>query len=171
MKNISLVILLVLACLTSTISKAGGLDASNRYRVCNFYTDSMCFGLVSGDEITVAIPVDYVLHELSLGFGVSATIYIGFNPSELGENMKKYPLICTGKFFVCEFYKSSPSTYYFRYQEEELSTILDVHFRNINKSNIRNFEDFLRNWRTCRAKDNDINCSDEVLLPNFKLDA
>jgi hypothetical protein len=71
---------LLLAAASATASTSPAIPRTGPYVYCNVYLSSVCFGIRSGDNLTMEIPADFVLYRIQLAFGAQATIYVGDNP-------------------------------------------------------------------------------------------
>lgn len=69
----------------------------NPYPYCNVYLTDLCFGIASGDVLTMKIPVDVVFYEVKLSNGANVTVFDGYLPANpFGGKDKKLAKLNTG---------------------------------------------------------------------------
>lgn len=134
----------------------------NPYPYCNVYLTDLCFGIASGDALTMRIPVDVVLYGIKLSNGADVSVFDGYLPTSPFDG--KSPKACSAKLGYRCAYTASSSRYDILYQAKPNSTIVVIRVRNINASNRDYVNSFILNFRPCTARDQSEKCTNKHLF-------
>lgn len=128
---------------------------------CNVYTDVACFGVGHGSAVTMSIPADFVLYDVTLADGVSARIYVGYNP-QLSRFDAAVPCTAGGDAEVCRFTRR-PESLDLLYNSE--GSYMDVHVQGgVEAMKGAVVQKFLASFRPCREAGEGLSCSGERIF-------
>lgn len=148
-------------------SMANNADQQNRYVYCNVYAASACFGVASGDVMTMRVPVDFVTYDLELFGGVKVLIYSGYNPPKIAarnsHHAKRYS-VPSGSY---EHILTSDGRHVITYTPLDTSLpLLQVEVDQVGASQKEVFADFLKAFRPCKSDGASVVCDKGLVLFN-----
>lgn len=160
--------ILTLLCLVLCYQSAGctsipnGSEQHNRYVYCNVYAASACFGIASGDVMTMRIPVDFVTYDVELFGGTKVLIYSGYNPARMStqgsSGMKKYT-VPSGSY---DYVLTSDGKHVITYTpNDNVSPLVQIVAESVGSSQKEFFADFLRAFRSCKSDGAGVVCDKE----------
>jgi hypothetical protein len=137
------------------------------YIYCNVYLQDACFGIGSGDQLEMQIPVDFSLYRVSLAGGARAEIYYGTNPalpkavkgevkwhSENGDFRRFDEVNASG---------ATETNYVYLPAGSKVGNIIHVKvFSSTKNDDI--VKSFIDNFRPCRAGGPSLQCSNSKLF-------
>lgn len=132
------------------------------YLYCNVYLGAACFGIGSGDELQMTIPMDFVKYKLKLASGLIATVYVGNAPDVHDRSMAEKFSNCMETDKACSFVevKKRNSTAEAIYSGGRLDDSVHVSMSGINSSNLRAGLEFIQNFRPCKRSGSSLICRD-----------
>lgn len=147
---------------TCTTSEADESRANLRtapYIYCNVTLPDACFGIATGDKLTMEMVIDFVLYKVKFSSGRSATIYYGFNPTPSDKRGTEF-ISCSGMngFGVCKIRSLENSGRELIAARDEKSEILHVIISDGSKGE-ESLKFFINNIRACKQTDSTISCA------------
>jgi len=140
---------------------AGVVSPRSGAPYCNVYTDVACFGIGHGGAVTMSIPADFVLYDVTLADSVRARIYIGYNP-QLSRFDAAVPCAAAGDAEVCRFTRH-PESLDLLYNSD--GSYMDVHIQGgTEEMKGAVVQSFLTSFRPCREAGEGLNCSAERIF-------
>ena len=169
-----LLVVLLLSCAKSSPDTQGfgaSADAEVQrqgpYVYCNVYLQDTCFGIGSGDQLEMQIPVDFSLYRVSLAGGARAEIYYGTNPAvpkAVKEEVKWHSE--SGDFRRFDETGASgtaETNYVYRPTGSKVGNIIHVKvFSSTKDGDI--VKSFIENFHPCRASGPSLQCSNSKLF-------
>ena len=143
-------------------SPAQAGSQSSRYPYCNVFTSSSCFGVSQGDRVTLTIPADYQLYEITLSYGISATVYAGRH-ADMDAFDSAASCRTSSRDDICRRLELPGGLKYLYYSEREDSSIV-VTVRGVNEANLSLARDFLLGFRHCRRRDEGVACMNDKMF-------
>jgi len=142
---------------------------SSDYLFCNIFMTSACFGIASGDEVEISMPVDFFLYKVRLSQGVFIQVYEGYNPKPIvDQDISAQQECASTKFKTCVLDIMKDGKYIVEYKHDNRSTEVQIAFQGITEGNKNKIKDFLGNFRSCIRIDDSVTCSQEKIFTNFK---
>jgi hypothetical protein len=142
-------------------SPAGSVSTARLY--CNVFIGSACFAISAGDRVTMAIPADYVMYDLTLNAGLHGFVYNGLHPDS-SPYEKALPCKAANKDDQCHYISDDKSVRVLYIASGDDGYAIDLTLDGINPSNRADASKFLRHFRRCQEAGLGVRCGDKVLF-------
>jgi hypothetical protein len=136
---------------------------SARYVYCNVYMSDACFGIASGDTLTMEIPVDFVLDTIRLWNGVQVVIYEGNHPQDVFAGKAVRSCSSASQAHQCRYTKTD-SQWDIVYQAAASSQMIHLRITGVKPDNQAGVAGFLSGFRRCHAIGQSEQCTDERIF-------
>lgn len=162
---VNLLCLILGAQVAGCASTANAAEQPRYYVYCNVYTPSACFGIASGDVMTMRVPIDFVAYDLVLVGGARLSIYSGYNPPRAvatdGSRPKKYS-VPSGNY---EYVLASQQRHVITYTPLDTGApLLQIVIDQVEGSKSPRLAGFLKGFRHCRSDRRGLSCNEEDVL-------
>ncbi|WP_448096781.1 hypothetical protein [Luteibacter yeojuensis] len=135
---------------------------ASRYIYCNVYAGTVCFGISGGDELTMSLPIDFTIYDLTLPHSVKVRVYLGYNPKmDIFESAK--PCGSEVEATQCR-YVTSTSKWDILYAGKGTQPFVHIHIEGEGNDAKQVVHDFLGNFRPCSREGASIKCTDKRIF-------
>jgi hypothetical protein len=131
--------------------------------------DYACFGISSGDTLSMEIPSDFAIYSINLKKELKASIYFGYNPQwrkdkpENAKNCSKNDMA-----MQCDYIESTGKLDIL-YEIKKTNQFIHIQMSGIDRSHPHEALDFLANFRSCTPVGQSIQCTEDHIFKGIEL--
>jgi hypothetical protein len=133
------------------------------YPYCNVYADIACFGIASGDEVTMRRPADFSLFDIRLAGGAVGTVYVGEHADISDAPFRNEAEQCIDTEKRCVFVSRANGGLWAIYIKAS-GTQLEVRIPQLGQAQEARAVDFLSGFKECATQIGSIICETTPLF-------